>query len=664
MARIQKAELDEIDRQAITHMNVMRFGRNDGLSSGSTAGNGVPAAQLLTDGRVITVTDKGIAVIDPKSLQTNNQPPTVAIEQVIVDERPIPPGSALSIPAGANRLEIRYTALSLVAPQRLRFRYQLVGSDPNWVEAGHERSARYTHLNPGHYTFRVLACNNDGVWNNVGAQVAFTIEPRIYQTLWFRLAALVGLAVAIAALWRLRMRQLNQRQQALARTNAELDQRVKDRTAEVSRSHAELQQRETLFRLIFEHAPVGICWKRADLGATHHFNSTCRRILDLPADELSADAPLAALVHPEDAPRQAEMEQRIRSGQADSYTIEQRFVCRDGREVWALFAAAVIRDADGKILQTIGILEDVTARKRAEQELTDTYKRLMEASRMAGMAEVATGVLHNVGNVLNSVNVSATLISEGLNQSRVGSVAKMSALLHQNSGNLAAFLTEDPKGQRILPFLDTLADQLAGERQRLIAEARSLRDNVEHIKEIVARQQSFAHLGGLLEKLSPSELMDDTLRMTSVSLKHHGIVVAREFSSTPLVMAERHKVLQILINLVQNAEHALTASTRTEKRLCLRIVHDETRVCFIVSDNGVGITAENLAKIFQHGFTTRKDGHGFGLHSAALSAKEMKGRLSVLSDGQGCGATFHLELPAAVGELTPTSLSLAAPASA
>ena len=420
-------------------------------------------------------------------------------------------------------------------------------------------------------------------------------------------------------------------------------------------SEEELRQRELLFRLIFEHAPVGVSWKRTDLGAEHHFNATFRRILDLPTSSVPDQALLTELTHPEDLPRHREEQRRIESGQADNYTLEKRFVLKNNRLVWGRLSVAVVRDEARHVIQEITILEDITARKRTEQELAETYKTLVDASRVAGMAEVATGVLHNVGNVLNSINVSVNVLSESLHHSRVGSVAKLSALLHENAGALGNFLTADPRGQRILPYLDTLADHLTGEQQRLLSELESLRGNVDHIKDIVSMQQSYAKVIGVVEALAPSDLFEDALRMNAAALSRHDIEIVREFSPTGLVRAERHKVLQILINVIRNAKYALDEGSQANRRLVFRTEPAGAMVRFFISDNGVGIPPENIIRIFSHGFTTRKDGHGFGLHSAALAAKEMGGTLKAHSDGAGRGATFTLELPCAPKDPAPAA---------
>jgi PAS domain S-box-containing protein len=645
LARIRKAEFSAVDRGAVASLNSLTFGRIDGLLSAASSGEGSPAAIRLNDGRIMTATDKGVAVVHPPSLRVNLAAPAVAIERILVDERILPVASEVTIAAGSTKLEIRFTALSLIVPERLRFRYKLEGSDTRWVEAGYARSAHYTHLAPGRYKFTVLASNNDGVWTETGSSIAITLLPRFYQTLWFRIASVVVFLALVAFIASFRIRQLERREHELARANAELDQRVKERTADLSRSHADIQQRELLFRLIFEHAPVGISWSRADLGPQCHFNSAFRRILDLPSETLPDDTLLAALTHPEDAPRQSESEAKLNSGQADSYAFEQRFIRKDGRQVSALLAVAIVRDEKGAVIQHIRILEDITALKQTEQELAHTYQRLMEASRMAGKAEVATSVLHNVGNVLNSVNVSTNMVVDRVRETKAVNVAKVAALLSQHEDDLAAFLRHDPRGQKIPGYLNTLSLALAEEQKDMLAELEHLRENVEHINGIVAMQQSNARSVGVIETVAVADVVDDVLRINSGTLTRQAIEIVRDFRDRPAIATDKHKVMQILINLVGNAQQACDEVEGVDHRIIVHVTSDEHAVKIAIVDTGVGIARENLTRIFNHGFTTKKDGHGFGLHSGALAAKELGGALYVESAGPGMGATFTLELP-------------------
>ena len=287
---------------------------------------------------------------------------------------------------------------------------------------------------------------------------------------------------------------------------------------------------------------------------------------------------------------------------------------------------------------------EIEERKRMETQVAATHKELLIASRGAGMAEVASNVLHNVGNVLNSVNVSATLVVELARKSKVAQLEKAVALLDEHAADLAGFLTAHPKGVQLRSYLRQLSQLLAREQQTAIAELESLRKNIEHIKDIVAMQQSYAKISGVIETVNVSELVEDALRMNEGALRQHDIQLIREYLDVPPISVETHKVLQILVNLIRNAEYACDDSARPDKELRLRISPTAGGVAIAVVDNGIGISPENLTRIFSHGFTTRKGGHGFGLHGGALAARELGGSLTAHSDGPGTGATFVLEL--------------------
>lgn len=322
----------------------------------------------------------------------------------------------------------------------------------------------------------------------------------------------------------------------------------------------------------------------------------------------------------------------------------------DGRITWALTSKMPLRGERGEIIGTFGISKDVTESKQMEFALEKSRRELMDASRLAGMAEVATGVLHNVGNVLNSLNVSATIITAGLRQSKAESLTKVGEMLREHSADLGTYLTHDPKGKLVPGFIESLARHFSEDRARLLKEIESLQKDVDHIKEIVSLQQAYATMAGVAEPLKPATLMEDALRMNSSALIRHDVRVVRDFGPVPPVMAEQAKALQILVNLINNAKYAADESGLAEKIITLRVTSGATgRVQLSVQDNGIGILAENLTKIFQHGFTTKATGHGFGLHSSANAAKEMKGSLCAYSDGPGLGATFILDLPIATG---------------
>ncbi len=338
----------------------------------------------------------------------------------------------------------------------------------------------------------------------------------------------------------------------------------------------------------------------------------------------------------------------LRTGESILNKVE-REIWTSGRITWALTSRMPLRNEEGVTIGTFGLSRDITKTRELELALEKANRELVDASRAAGMAEVANGVLHNVGNVLNSLNVSASVIATGLRQSKAASLVKLAQLLRMHDRNLGAFLTTDPKGKRVPEFLASLAQHAVAERTRLLEEVAALQRNIDHIKEIVSMQQAYATTVAVVEPLDPVALMEDSVRMNAGGLLRHEVTIEREFHPTPAILAEKGKVVQILVNLIRNAKNACDESGQPERRMTLRIKPGATsdRVQLLVQDNGVGIPWVNLDRIFGHGFTTRPNGHGFGLHSSANAAREMKGSLTVHSDGVGKGATFTLELPAA-----------------
>lgn len=289
---------------------------------------------------------------------------------------------------------------------------------------------------------------------------------------------------------------------------------------------------------------------------------------------------------------------------------------------------------------------EIEQRIMAEKEAERIRMELMTVSRMAGMAEVATSVLHNVGNVLNSVNVSATLIGEKIRRSKVNGLTKAVGLINDHRSDLATFFLLDAKGTQLPVYLETLARSLLEEQAQVLEEIASLTKNIAHIKEVVSLQQNHAKRAEIVEKLSLAELIDDAIKFNAGSLRRHDINIVKNYHAPEFIHSEKHKLLQVLVNLVSNAKHALKGSSADPKEIIIQtFTNGNDRLCIEIKDNGIGIPRENLSKIFVSGYTTKKDGHGFGLHYSALAAKELGGTLIVHSDGPGQGATATIELP-------------------
>jgi PAS domain S-box-containing protein len=331
-----------------------------------------------------------------------------------------------------------------------------------------------------------------------------------------------------------------------------------------------------------------------------------------------------------------------------SWAGETAILKRDGEEVHVSQVLIAHRNSKRGVDYFSTVMRDMTERRQTEEALRISQQKLLETSRLAGMAEVATGVLHNVGNVLNSVNVSASLMVEKLRRSKAPKLVQAAALLTGQNGNLAEYITNDPNGQKLPGYLAKLGEFFISENTELLQEADQLGRNIEHVKEIVAMQQSYAKVSGVFENLPPQSLVEDAIAMNVSAFERHGVFLERRFSTVLPVRVDRHKVLQILINLFRNAKYALDESKRSNKQITVSILApDEQCAHIVVTDNGIGISPENLTRIFAHGFTTKQEGHGFGLHSGALAARAMGGSLSVASAGVGHGATFTLLLPLA-----------------
>jgi two-component system NtrC family sensor kinase len=283
------------------------------------------------------------------------------------------------------------------------------------------------------------------------------------------------------------------------------------------------------------------------------------------------------------------------------------------------------------------------------RELSEAQSALVTSARQAGMAEIANNVLHNVGNVLNSVNVSAELVCGKIRQSKVQGLAKSVQLMNEHASDLGDFLTRDDKGKLLPSYLNKLAATLAAEQQSVLEELGSLTKSIDHIKDIVATQQSYAGATSIVEAVQIHDLLEDALRMNAGALARHQVTVIKEFSDVPTLPLDKPRLLQIMVNLICNAKDAMDGAGNRTHQIILRAGTegpDSGRHLRIrVEDDGEGIAPENLTRLFVHGFTTRRNGHGFGLHSCALAAKEMGGSLTAYSDGPGKGAIFTLDIP-------------------
>jgi PAS domain S-box-containing protein len=392
LVRVARPELDAWigagDKTArTTHATV--FDSSDGLRSLAVVGDYMPRVGKSADGKLWFSVPDGISVVDPHRLPYNKLPPPVHIEKVIADRKDYRDnlsGDAPSnprLPPLVRELEIDYTALSLVAPEKISFRYKLEGWDRDWQDAGTRRQAFYSSLPPRKYTFRVKACNNSGVWNEAGTSLDFSIAPTYYQTYWFRLSCFGAFVALSWALYRWRTRQLKDQ-----------EKRLRDVV-------------ETIPAMTFTALSNGFCT---------FVNKRWTEYTGLSVEQTSG-AGWQRAVHPEDLVRHSE-KWRVSVATGQVFEDEVRFRrAADGEYRWFLVRGVPLRDQHGKILRWYGTLTDIEDRKRAEQE--HEKLRLLEAdlahtNRVSTLGEMAASLAHEIKQPIAAAITSANSCIEWL----------------------------------------------------------------------------------------------------------------------------------------------------------------------------------------------------------------------------------------------------------
>lgn len=380
-------------------------------------------------------------------------------------------------------------------------------------------------------------------------------------------------------------------------------------------------------------------------------NTWSREIYKMFNFDLSTPAPslenAIKMLHEEDRKMYTELVHKALEF-GESYEVEIRAKVNDNENPYHWFRVICKpQKSEGEILTELnGVVMDITASKTAQKEVELLHQQVVTAARRAGMADVATSILHNIGNVLNSVNVSLGLVTEGISNEDFEKFFIIIGMLRNNLDNLPEFLTKDERGKNIPTYLSSLIENLKENQSQILKELNELKNQINHIKDITEMQNVIGGVTGVVERVYLPEVIDTAIKMCSLTSASKQMKVEKNKIENIFLNTDKSKLLQILVNIIQNAKDALQATNKPQKIISLTVNRiKENYIDIQCEDNGVGIEKEDLISIFSFGFTTKKHGHGFGLHSSALAAKELGGSLEAKSKGKNQGAIFILTIP-------------------
>jgi PAS domain S-box-containing protein len=448
-----------------------------------------------------------------------------------------------------------------------------------------------------------------------------------------------------AMVYDLRRAALNEQQylDELKTLNHELEDRVRQRTTELESSEAKI-------RAVLDNIGEGIIVV-GEQGHIESLNPAAERIFLLDKQAaMGMDSNLLLAGEAFEDIVQAARPDEVAAGALEAGAAQQPTEHLGQRGDGTRFPMEIMATGmtlGGKHMR-VGIVRDITARKQAEATLAEAQHQLVDAAHKSGMAEMATGVLHNIGNILNSVNLAGEEIVRITNASKIGGLVKANELLTQHRDDLPDFIANDNKGSKLPDYYLKIGKVLAEEVGDISKEAKALLEKTTMMKEVISTQQAYARAGFHAEEIDLPSLIDDALKIQDASLHKWGIKLYKQYAATPPCIGQKSKLLQVITNLIKNAKEAMGENDLLNKTKELSIetgMQGEETVFVKVRDNGCGINETQLAKIFNHGFTTKETGHGFGLHSSANAMTEMKGTLRVESTGEQQGACFTLTLP-------------------
>jgi PAS domain S-box-containing protein len=705
LVRIARSELDAWISDPKHVVKTTIFDNSDGVMSVGVYGAIGPHVTKSTDGRIWFVPNDGVSVIDPRHLPFNKLPPPVHIEQIIGDLRTYdasPDGNGqMQLPPRLRDLQIDYTALSLVAPEKVLFRYKLEGYDRDWQDVGTRRQAFYANLPPRNYRFRVMACNNSGVWNEAGTSLNFYIAPAYYQTWWFRSLCVLGFLAMAYGAYRVRVGQLRAQEEGFRETI------------------------ESIPAMAFVSLPDGYR-TFVNKGWVEYTGMTV---------EQSLGAGWHAVIHPGDLKRVlGEWEAALASGKPMYYEARYRRA-EDGQYRWFMVRVVPQRNKRGKIVKWFGTLTDVEDRKRAEESLRSSEAYLVEAQSLTQTGSCAIdGTSHetvywsdemfrlfdfdpqqdppmfdqwlerihpedrekvrlaNERTFLNKVNcdvefrivksdgtvkhihgighpvlsptgelvqVLGTMVDvterkraeeerDRLRQleadlahiNRVSTLGEMAAsLAHEIKQPIAAAITSANSCVEWLAHEPPNLDRARGAAARIDKYGNRAAEIIDRIRSFYRKSPPQREL------VDVNGIIQEILALLKCEADRYSVAMHAELSAElPKIMADRVQLQQVFMNLMLNAIEAMRDAGGD---LTVKSQADvDGQLLFSVCDTGVGLPTEKMDKIFSAFFTTKPQGSGMGLAISRSIVESHGGRLWA-SANHGRGATFHFTLPLA-----------------
>lgn len=617
--RFSLKELNDLADGRTSSISPVSYGVAEGMKS-SECNSGSPGVWKTTDGRIWFPTLRGVVAIDPNA--GYRAPPNVLVEEAWANKVMLARDRKSSVPPGNNTFDFHFTALSLSAPEKVRFKYRLDPYDKDWVDAGNRQTAHYTNMAPGEYSFHVIAANGYGVWNERGASVRFVLEPHFHETRWFSALLVAGIVLCAAGAYRLRIRQLRARELHLAQlvdsrteelreeikvreaaeaglrqARDELEDRVRERTAQL----AESEQR---FRTFADHAADALFVLDYEQATVFDVNQEACQSLGCARDELLGrsiaefDVNVDRTAFDSIAKRAAEGESvvdihwhRRKNGDVFPVEVHTSLVWYGGRRY------------------LLKIARDITDRLRVEEErerLRQREAELAHINRVSMMGELSTSIAHEVNQPLSGV------VSNG------------SACLR--------WLAGDP------PNLEEAREAV----RRIVRDGKRAGDVIARIRSLTKRAAAPQ------EQLDLNETVREVLDLVADKARKEAVRIRTRFEhGLAPVSGDRVQLQQVILNLVMNAIEAMSGVRDGTRDLLLTTRNiGADRVQVSVEDSGPGIGPDRIGKIFDPFYTTKADGMGMGLSISRSIVQNHGGRLWTESN-VGQGTVFHFILPKA-----------------